>query len=113
MLKTPKTKTKNTIVVAVLHALLNVEQFATYVDAVETLKTHCARLRIPYGGTAISDAIRAVEHTGRRVVTPEQSGRTPLQLAAAAHSLPVPLGREEARAICMRLYAGLHERGER
>jgi hypothetical protein len=83
------------VVAAVLHELLNVEQFDTYADVAESLKRRCARLRIPYDTTTIGDAIRAVEQTGRRIVAPLPSFRKPVN----DEFTDALIGRAEAKAL--------------
>jgi len=51
------------VLVALLHELLNVEQFDTIADVCDALKTRAARLRIPYDVRTIAAALEAVYHT--------------------------------------------------
>jgi hypothetical protein len=51
------------ILVALLHELLNGEEFATIADLADALKTRAARLRIPYDPAGIADALGTVHHS--------------------------------------------------
>ena len=63
---------KRPVLVALLHELLNVEQFPTIADLCDALKTRAARLRIPYDVDSIAEALVIVHRsrplTARRVV---------------------------------------------
>ena len=65
------------MIAAVLHELLNREQFGSLADAAEALKCSCARLRVRYTGEQIAEALRSVAHT-----------RPVLQLAARRGEWP-------------------------
>jgi hypothetical protein len=59
-----------TVLVALLHELVRTEAFTCYADVIDALKRRAARLRIPYDGPAIQDAVRQVEHRrGRSLLT--------------------------------------------
>jgi len=51
------------ILVALLHELLNGEDFATIADLADALKTRAATLRIPYDPERIADALGTVHHS--------------------------------------------------
>ena len=51
------------MLVAVLHDLLNVEQFASIADLADALKTRAARLHIPYDAARIAEALERVHYT--------------------------------------------------
>ena len=51
------------ILVAVVHSVLNAEQFETIADLAEAVKCKAARLRIPYDAAGIAEALEAVKHT--------------------------------------------------
>ena len=63
------------ILVALLHELLNGEDFATIADLADGLKTRAARLRIPYDPERIADALVTVYRT-RPLLLSDRTGRT-------------------------------------
>jgi DNA polymerase III delta subunit len=50
------------VLTALLHELLNVEQFGSIADLCEALKTRAAQLRIPYDVATIAEAVERVYH---------------------------------------------------
>jgi len=93
------------VITAVVHELLNRESFVTYVDLVETVKAHCARLRLRYDGSSVADAIRVVERTRPILHAPARRSR------AAGHQAvqrgPDPHGSPISKADATRILAGL------
>jgi hypothetical protein len=63
------------ILVALLHELLNVEQFGSIADVADALKTRAARLRIPYDPERIADAMVTVYRT-RPLLLSDRTGHT-------------------------------------
>jgi hypothetical protein len=60
LLKTPN---RPSVIVALIHELLNAERFAVHADLCEVVKCRCARLRIPYDAGRICAALDIVERT--------------------------------------------------
>jgi hypothetical protein len=54
------------ILVALLHQMLNVEEFDSIADLADALKHKAARLRIPYDAARIADAL-AIVHRSRSI----------------------------------------------
>jgi len=55
------------VLVAVVHDLLNQRTFADLGELADAVKWRAARYRVPYTGSAVSDAVRLVART-RRVI---------------------------------------------
>ncbi len=86
------------VIAKLVHELLNGQRFTAYIDLVESTKCRCARLRIPYDATRITDAIRLVERTRVAVHAPAPPGG-----AAPVHHAPGgPVSKADARAILRR-----------
>src|SRR6185436_1184104 len=56
-------KTPESVIAALVHELVKVQRFAEMGDLVESVKRRCARLRIPYDGGLVTEAIRSVSRT--------------------------------------------------
>lgn len=56
-------KTRHSVVVAVIHDLLNGEWFAAIPDLKEAVKCRCAQLKIPYDAGRIAAALDVVART--------------------------------------------------
>ena len=87
-------------VVKVLRALLKTERFDTYPDVFESLKVRCARLRIPYDASLVSDAVTQVEKGGERPIISRPPA--PKELGPLRHEYPF-ISRDEAATICAQL----------
>lgn len=83
---------RGTVFAAVLHELLNGEQFGSLADAAEALKCRCAGLRLRYAGPAIAAALESVARS-RPICRPFAARRGELTPHALSGS-PRPTGVE-------------------
>ena len=51
------------VLAALLHDVLNGDEFATIADVADALKTRAARLKIPYDAARIAEALERVHYT--------------------------------------------------
>lgn len=95
-------KRKHGVIAALVHARLTREPHDTIADLVADVKADAARLRIPYGPDAITEALTLVARTRSLVTTPAE----PLEIAPQ----PEIISRPEAAAIHARVMRRYRER---
>jgi hypothetical protein len=92
------------VLAAVVHDVLTAQQFETFADLAEAIKTRCAALKIPYDGGRVSEALQVVART-RPVLTPRAGRATPRRVER--FDAARPLSRAEAADLWARLCAAL------
>jgi hypothetical protein len=100
--KTPMAATapyRRPILVALLHEMLNAEEFDTLGGAVAALKARAARLHVPYDAALITEALTAVQQT-RPLVTETRPIRPAARVLPALELVP----RDTARGLVGELY---------
>lgn len=92
-------KPKTSVLVALVHELVKGEPFETLGELADAVKWRAARLRIPYAGLRVSEAIEAVAHTRPVVTSPPRCSET----LRPREPEPPPISRDEAIEILSRL----------
>lgn len=91
--------------VRVLQDVTSTHAFDTYADLADALKTRCAKLKIRYDGSLVSEAVSQLERGGARSLIC-RSHQTAIATSARVIATP-GISDQSAREILRRLTAGV------